>query len=185
MKLQKKPQKNQLLKQKNNRTHKSSLEQQFQTALIFKLIMKKAILFFVLISLSACKINECEDIDCFTPPPSFIFELVDKTTGENLFTTGVLDSSTIEVLDEDSNKTTFSFITEDGINLLQLTEIGWNLGLHTYTVSVGTDVEFSITLEMEEKHENCCTFFNTLQFNVSTYEFEQSTTSGIYTIKID
>lgn len=29
-------------------------------------------------------ISECEDIDCFTPPDPFQFELVDKLTGENL-----------------------------------------------------------------------------------------------------
>jgi len=147
--------------------------------------MKKILLFLILISFTTCKINECEGIACFTPPPNFIFELVDKTTGENLFTNGVLNSNTIEILNEDAKKIAFNFITEDDINLLQLSEIGWNLGLHTYTVSVGTEVEFTITLEMESKHENCCSFFNTLQFNISNYEFEQSNTSEIYTIKID
>lgn len=148
--------------------------------------MKKYILFiFLPFLVFGCKNNNCEDIACFTPPPNFMFELVDKTTGVNLFSNETLDSSTIKILDENSKKTSFNFISENDLNLISLSEIGWNLDLKTYTVTVESDVEFSITLKMEEKHENCCTFFKILQFNISKYEYKQSNTSEIYTIKID
>ncbi|MCG8893905.1 hypothetical protein G1K97_07375 [Tenacibaculum finnmarkense] len=41
--------------------------------------------FTFLLFMQSCNIiSECEDIDCFTPPDPFQFELVDKLTGENL-----------------------------------------------------------------------------------------------------
>ncbi len=146
---------------------------------------KHVILLIVVFTIFSCKINECEDIACFTPPPNFAFELVDKTTGENLFTNGTLKDTDIEVLDENEEKVTFKFISENSLNIIDLPEIGWNFELHTYTITVGPTVEFRLELEMEEKHENCCTFFKVITFNISNYTYEQSSTTGVYSIKID
>ena len=132
-----------------------------------------------------CKINECDGIDCFSPPPNFNFELVDKTTGENLFTNGTLKSEDIQVLNENDEKISFQFISENDYNILSLNEIGWDLDPHTYTISVGTSIVFTLELDMEEKHENCCTFFKTETFQLSGYVYEQSNTTDIYMIKID
>lgn len=147
--------------------------------------MRKFKLLIVFFAVLGCKINECEDIACFTPPPNFAFELVSKTTGENLFTNGTLNSNDIKVVDEDNNAISYDFISENNYNILTLNEIGWDLDPHTYTISVGTSVEFTLELDMEEKHENCCTFFKTEKFQISGYSYEQSNTTDIYTIKID
>lgn len=146
--------------------------------------MKKIALLFLLFVVVSCKKDKCEDILCFTPPQPFLFELVDKTTGDNLFSIGELESSNIKVLNEESEPINFTFISENEYNIIDLSEIGWNMGINYYTISVD-DIEFSITLEIEEKHENCCTFFELKQFEISNYQFEQSNTTGIYTIKID
>lgn len=147
--------------------------------------MRKFRFLIVFFTVLGCKINECEDIACFTPPPNFTFELVDKTTGENLFTNGNLKDTDIEVVDENEEKVTFKFISENSLNIIDLPEIGWNLNLHTYTITVGDNIKFRLELEMEEKHENCCTFFKIITFNISNYTYEQSGTTGVYSIKID
>lgn len=139
----------------------------------------------MLFTVLGCKINECDGIACFTPPQPFSFELVDKATGENLFTNGTLKSEDIQVLNENDEKISFQFISENDYNVLSLNEIGWDLDPHTYTITVGTTVEFYLELDMEEKHENCCTFFKTETFQLSGYDYEQSNTTDIYTIKID
>lgn len=146
----------------------------------------KKIAFFVILSLTliSCKNSKCEDILCFTPPPDFTFELVDKTTGENLFENGNLLSEDIKVLDEENKNVPFQFISENNLNSIYFQEIGWNLGLHTYTLTIGNQVNFDLVLEMQEKHENCCTFFKVLKFDISNYEYEQSNSTGIYKIKI-
>ncbi|SDW18983.1 hypothetical protein SAMN05444411_101246 [Lutibacter oricola] len=144
---------------------------------------KNILLIFLPLLLFGCK-NDCEGIACFTPPPNFIFELVDKTTGDNLFTKGELDSDTITVLNKNFESVNFEFISENNLNVIELSEIGWNLNLEQYTIKVG-EIEFVVTLEMEEKHENCCTFFNILQFEVSKYTYQQSNSSEIIKILIE
>ncbi|MDV7186380.1 hypothetical protein R3X25_03725 [Lutibacter sp. TH_r2] len=147
--------------------------------------MKKIVLLFVFLTAISCKKEDkCDGIDCFTPPQTFIFELVDKTTGDNLFTTGSLNSSEITVVDENTTSVNFNFISENNLNLIELSEIGWNMGLNYYTVKVDS-IEFTIFLEMESKHENCCWFFSVKQFNISNYLFEQSNATGVYKIIIE
>ncbi|MFD1293040.1 hypothetical protein ACFQ5N_04240 [Lutibacter holmesii] len=147
--------------------------------------MRQLTLLFIFFTVLGCKNNECEGIACFSPPPNFSFELVDKATGENLFTNETLNSNDIKVVDEENNAVSYSFISENNYNILSLNEIGWNLDPHTYTITVGDLVEFTLELDMEEKYENCCTFFKTETFQLSGYEYEQSNTTDIYTIQID
>ncbi len=147
--------------------------------------MKKNIfLILLLITLFSCKNNDCSDYACFTPPPSFIFELVDKSTGENLFSNGSLSPDEIRVFDEENNRLNASFISEDNVNIIDVSEIGWNLGSHSYTLIVGIDLEINIVLEIEEKNENCCTYFEVINFQVLNYEFSKSNTTGIITVLI-
>lgn len=122
---------------------------------------------------------------CFTPPPIFAFELVDKITSENLFTNGTLSSSDIEIVDEENKKVKYEFIDRDNLNIINILEIGWDLGFHTYTISVGDDVRFNLELEMEQKSENCCTFFKTTQFNITNYTYIKSNTTDVYQVQID
>ena len=147
--------------------------------------MGKYMLLIVFFTILGCKINDCDDIACFTPPPDFTFELIDKTTGENLFTNETLKSENIQVLNEKGEKISFQFISEKELNVFSLNEIGWDLDPHLYTITVDTSVEFTLELDMEEKSENCCTFFKTETFQISGYTYEQSDSSDIYSIKID
>lgn len=145
---------------------------------------KKMFLILLLITLFSCKNNDCSDYACFTPPPRFTFELLDKSTGENLFSNGTLNPDEIRVFDEENNLFNASFISENNINLIDVSEIGWNLGLHSYTLIVGVDLEINIVLEIEEKNENCCTYFEVVNFQILNYEFSKSNTTGIITVLI-
>lgn len=148
--------------------------------------MKKiGLVLMILISLFSCKDKGCEDIACFTPPPNFVLELVDSSTGENLFTNETLNSNDIIIVDEDGKNVTYEFIPRENLNLINLNEIGWNLGFRTYTISVGDDVIFNLELDMEEKHENCCTFFQINLFNITNYTYEKSNTTDVYIIEIE
>jgi len=148
--------------------------------------MKKiSLALILLISIFSCENKNCEDIACFTPPPNFILELVDKTSGENLFTNETLNSNDIKIVDEGGKNVTYYFITTENLNLINLNEIGWNLGFNTYTISVGNNVTFNLELDMEEKHENCCTFFQVNLFNITNYNYEKLNTSDVYKIQIN
>ncbi|AMC11171.1 hypothetical protein Lupro_07850 [Lutibacter profundi] len=146
--------------------------------------MKKNALFvLILITLFGCK-NDCSDYACFTPPPVFNFELLDKSTGENLFSNGTLNPDEILAFDEENKRVNVRFISENNINLINLSEIGWYLGAHTYKLIVAPDLEINIELDMEKKNENCCTYFDVLNFQVLNYEFSTSNTTEIITVLI-
>ncbi|MCF6166963.1 hypothetical protein [Lutibacter sp.] len=147
--------------------------------------MKKNIcLILLLLTLFSCKNNDCSDYACFTPPPSFIFELVDKSTGENLFSNGTLNPDEMRVFNEENKQFNVSFISENNINLIDISEIGWNLGSHSYKLVVSNNLEIKIILEIEEKNENCCTYFEIVNFQILSYEFSKSNTTGIITVLI-
>jgi hypothetical protein len=129
--------------------------------------------------------DDCKGKDCFTPPPQFLFELTDKYTGENLFTNGSLDMLEITVVDEDNEIVNHTFITENGLNIIDVSIIGWNTGFKKYTISAGPDLNIGIHLNMEELHENCCTFFRTIEFSVENFDYEQSITTGIIKVMIE
>lgn len=149
--------------------------------------MKKLFILFgaIWLGLISCnKLNPCDDIVCFTPPPDFIFKITDKATGENLYTNQVLDTLDLILLDENGTQLKTNFISENQLNLIQLDEIGWNTGLHQYQLILSNDLTIAIKLNMEEAHENCCTFFKTNDFQILNYEYSQES-SAIYVVKVD
>lgn len=144
----------------------------------------KKIFIITLLLLISCKKNNCEGYACFTPPPDFIFELVDSSTGENLFTNNTLNSNEITFITATNSAVEFTFIAENNLNLIQANGIGWNLGINTYKLTVGS-VTIDLLVEMKEINENCCTYFEIVTFEVSNYNFEKSNTTGITKIIID
>ncbi|WNH12788.1 hypothetical protein [Thalassobellus suaedae] len=77
--------------------------------------MKKInlLLIALIIILQSCN-NDCNKL-CFTPPSSFQFEVVDKTSGENLFRNGTYESGDIKITDNLNNNepVEFTFISEN------------------------------------------------------------------------
>lgn len=71
--------------------------------------------YLLLITAIFCQHHGSED-DCgeyFTPPSPLFFELIDKETGENLFTNGTYDADQIEVTNSlDNSSIGFTFIDE-------------------------------------------------------------------------
>ena len=62
--------------------------------------------------LQSCN-NDCNKL-CFTPPNSFQFEIVDKTSGENLFTNGTYGAGDIKIIDKLNNENISPLQYEDG-----------------------------------------------------------------------
>lgn len=82
-------------------------------------------------------------VDCaLTPPQSFTFEIIDKTSGENLFTNGTYEPATISIIDvlDNNNPVEFTFISENDINLIEIGSIGWE----TETVNLKFDISANL-----------------------------------------
>lgn len=139
----------------------------------------------ILMLVTGCSaINKCEDYACFTPPPSFTFEIVDAGTGENLFANETLDPDDIQLKDEDNRSVDWTFISENDLNVISL-GIGWEEGYKSYLLTLSPELEISIGLNSEKRTENCCTFYRINEFSTSPFEFEQSSTTGFYIIQIE
>ena len=149
---------------------------------------KKLILIAVLILLGvqACVDKDCEDILCFTPPMPFVFELVDKDSGENLFTNGSFDSDDIEVLNvNDNSRREFKFISENDFNIIQIGSIGWENEIAEVVLKVGDISILNLYVDSERVSENCCNFTKYNEIRIDNAEYELDQQSGIYTILID
>lgn len=149
---------------------------------------RKLILIAVMIVLvmEACENRDCEDLLCFTPPTSFAFELVDKDSGENLFTNGSYNSDDIEVFNvKDNSRREYRFISENELNIIQIGSIGWEDEIAEVVLKVGDRMILNLYVDSERVSENCCNFtkYNEIRIDNAAYELDQQ--SGIYIILID
>ncbi|WP_346858933.1 hypothetical protein [uncultured Draconibacterium sp.] len=155
-----------------------------------KAIMKKALIYLVFIFAStnwSCdKQDKCIDVDCFTPPPPFVFELVDKTTGENLFTSGVLSSEDIQIVNLDDNSNVeFQFIDENDFNVIHIYSIGWKTQTITYSIEISSERLFTLFVDAERLSKNCCAFTRYNEIEIDGSEFELNGLSGIYKLLVE
>ncbi|WP_343697657.1 hypothetical protein [Flavobacterium sp.] len=140
----------------------------------------------VLVVLLSYGCNNDDTIACFSPPSVFAFELVDKTSGENLFTNGTYNSKDISITDLDNpNKTIqYNFITENNYNVITLGNIGWNTETINYSIKVAGKSIFEFHVQANRKSGKCShTEYQDLQIKNTAYQLDQ--TKGVYKILID
>ena len=151
---------------------------------------KSAVILYALLILTplvfnGCdKINKCHNIDCFTPPRWYLFDIVDSETEENIFLSEDYDRNNVSVTDENGNWVKHEFLSYSDTNLLSLAEIGWNTGRNRYTISLDAETEINLVLEMQEANENCCTFFRVIDFGVEDYGWYEVENSEVIRIEL-
>ncbi|MBK5214021.1 MAG: hypothetical protein JJE55_10225 [Flavobacteriaceae bacterium] len=144
------------------------------------------LLCFVAIVLNSCSVDKC-DVLCNSGPLGLDFELLDKTTGENLFTNGTFDKADIEVLDIDNNysKVQFTFNSENDRNTIGLGPFGWGTNIANYLLKVGDREIFTLHLDAEEKNENCCSYVQVNKLEISGTTYEQNQENGVYEVLVE
>jgi hypothetical protein len=144
----------------------------------------KVLLFFLFFILYACDDNN-NNVQCFTHPPGFTFEIVDKTTGENLFTNGTYKSGQIIVTDLATNlKVPFSFISENGINILSIQTIGWKTEKVNYTITIQDKKIFELYADVSRLNGDNCSYTVHNQVLIKETEYELNKEKGTYIIKV-
>ena len=142
-----------------------------------------ALMLFVVI-LQSCNNDDCGE--CTTPPESFRFELVDKTSGENLFTNGTFDPAQIQITNTlDNSSAGFSFISENDINIIQINSIGWETEIVNLKVDISDTHVFDLYVDAERKLEDCCSFTTYNEITIGKAEFELDTQAGVYQILVE
>ncbi|MDO3696030.1 hypothetical protein QVZ41_14350 [Wenyingzhuangia sp. chi5] len=129
----------------------------------------------------SCNNNDCGE--CFTPPEIFSFKIVDKTSGENLFTNGTYEAEQIEIINTlDNSKVNYTFISENNINIIQIEDIGWKTETVNIQVNISNVHIFDFYVNAERKKGECCSYteYNNITIEGSEYELENKI--GIYKI---
>jgi len=143
------------------------------------------LLLFSFFAFSGCdKLNKCEDIDCFTPPPFFIFNIVEAITGENVFATGLYSIEDVEVNDNNDKWVKHQYDNYPDSNYIALPEIGWTMGEAKYHIRLDDNTNIELLLNMEERNENCCTFFRVIEFAILNYPFSISDSTEVIRVEI-
>ncbi|NOR87568.1 MAG: hypothetical protein GQ527_08175 [Bacteroidales bacterium] len=151
---------------------------------MYAIIRNVFILAIISLTVISCKPeDDCDGIDCFTPPPPLYFNLVDKDSGENLFETGVLDSLFVIVVDSDIDLVKHNFLQSN--YSIELPEITFLTGPRIYYLSVGDDVRITFKLDMTINVEGCCTFFTLNIFEVLNQDYEFDEHAMTATVFID
>ena len=150
--------------------------------------MKKFNLILILFAIifQGCKDDdECDQL-CFTPPQTFQFEIVDKESGENLFTNGTFDSNDITITDNLNNNESveFSFISENNINLIQIGSIGWETEIVNLKIDILDNHIFNFYVDAE-RIEDCCSHTEYNEITLTDSEFELDNQTGIYKILVE
>ncbi|MCK5907408.1 MAG: hypothetical protein KAG37_07445 [Flavobacteriales bacterium] len=144
------------------------------------------LLLLIFLTQTSCDIirDDCKDIVCTSPPPTFRFEFIDKENSENLFTNKTIKIEDVEVYDEVGKGVRFNLITENDINVLDISEIGWTMGPKSYTIELSEDTSVDITLNMKAKNSECCSYFEVVEFYVLEYGYERSKETGFIVVKL-
>ncbi|MEH6659137.1 hypothetical protein [Leeuwenhoekiella marinoflava] len=148
--------------------------------------MKKIYLVLILFAslLQSCNSDDCGE--CFTPPQSFVFELVDAEIGGNLFTTDMYNPEDISVINTiDNTERAFQFISENQLNVIQIQEVGWETEIVNLEIKIGEDTVFSLYVNAERTTDDCCSFTKYNEIEIRNAEFELDSQTGVYKILVD
>lgn len=149
--------------------------------------MKKLSALILLCILQSCNLEQDCGQDCFTPPQSFTFQIVDNESGENLFTNGTYEIEELKIVNVlDRDKTfEFNFITENNVGLIQLNNIGWKTEVVSLSFEVSNTSIFKFKVDAERKTANCCSFTTYKEISVKDANFELDKQTGIYRILVE
>ena len=148
-------------------------------------MIKYVILLFISIFSLKCDPNDCEDLLCFTPPNPFQFEILDKNSAENLYVLGELSPNDLKVYESNSGvPREFSFIEENGFNIISIHSIGWETEKVELTLELSKDLLFTLDVEAKRTNENCCSFTKYNEITIQPFEYELNKSNDIYQVYI-
>ena len=146
----------------------------------------KILIILTIILNQSCVNNDCENEPYFTPPSPLNFELVNKSTNENLFTNGTYESNKIEILNiADNSSIEYSFINEDDINIIQIGSIGWKSEIVEGSVKINGSEIFTFYVDAKRLSENCISYTKYDEIRIENKEYELDHQSGVYKILVD
>lgn len=145
--------------------------------------MKKIIILLALVMLNGCSLEE-DCLDYTPPPPAFVFQFIDKNTGDDLFITKKAVANNVKVVDEKGVPVKFNISEQADRAVVILNSIGWNLEKKQYTITLNEKISVKFLLKMKSVEHRCYTSFKVETFKIENYEYKQENQTGIIQVKI-
>ncbi|MTH14538.1 hypothetical protein [Flavobacterium sp. LC2016-01] len=148
-----------------------------------KVLIKLSFIFFC-ITISGCA---GENIDCTTPPNEFVFQFIDKNTGEDLLSNGKYDPKTAIIVTDlnTANIIRTVNIINGNSYYVSIRDIGWQTEKINYVIAFfqGKSI-FELKVDAERINKKCSyTKYNSIEIKNADFQFDKTT--GIYKILID
>jgi len=125
----------------------------------------------------------CDDTDggilCETGPVGFTFEVVNETTGDNLFENELFEENQLQITNSDGEAVVFDYETDRNVvNVL----LGWESKSDVYTVTIGDEITFNFAFTLKKSSSGGCTSTKLTELEMSGATYETNETSDVTTI---
>ncbi len=138
-------------------------------------------LFLIFLVLTGCDTTD-EGVLCDTGPVGFTFEVVNETTGENLFEDELFEENQLQIANNNGETVEFDFETERNVVDVLL---GWESKSDAYKVTISGEIEFNIVFTLEKSSSGGCTSTRLTELEIVGATYETSETSDITTIFVN
>ena len=148
--------------------------------------MKKiSILFFTVITLLSCSNTNCEG-DYNIPSQKFTFEIIDKTSGENLFSNGTFVPEEIQITNTFNNyPVEFSFIAENNIHHIQIKSASLETKIINLKFVISNNHLFDFYSKGELIMKECFSYTKYKEITIKESEFIIDAQTGVYNILVE
>ena len=149
-----------------------------------KRIATYAVFYMFFLIVNGCSgSDDCGDLACFTPPANFVFDLVDKETGINIFLSESYSPEQVTVWNKtEDRKEAFGFIIEDQLYWISIQGIGWKTEKVEYEIRLDQEVIAELYVDVERVTANCCTFSNYNEIRLDTEEYKYLEGTDVFRI---
>ncbi len=141
------------------------------------------IVLFMAALFSSC--DKCKNVECATPPPVFEFEILDKQSNENLFTSEVFNQHQIRIENQEGKEVLFNFISEGDRNTIKLLGIGAKTEKIYYTINIADEVIFDLKIDAERKKGACCDYTEVHSIAIENIEYSINKSTEVISIFVE
>jgi hypothetical protein len=130
--------------------------------------------------------EKCDDIDCFTPPNSLYFSIVDSISNNDWFIDNRIDPTSLKIYSiGESRYHPIQFNLMDSLYRFSDGEIGWeNGGLKTnYRIEIDT-INIPFQYETRLVSEDCCSFYELIEVDFGQFLHPSSNAQNFFILKL-
>lgn len=144
---------------------------------MYSVKLRNIIISFCSIFMLASCLSDNDCPECFTPPESLQLRIIDKNNSQDLLFNGTYQADSIRIvyLTPDGEQSVEYQLYTDSVlqrSLIVSYQISWEsaFGFKEFLLHLNSSETDTIYLNVEEKHTECCTYFEWVNFEINGTE---------------